>query len=489
MFKKLLLLLLITLSTSLHAQYTTPGTGVHWSLDDLITNAPEAISLSDGTYTIMQDITISLTDTLAIETDAAIEIEPDVLITVAGSFISDADAITITAVNTAMPYEGFRFEDTSSGYFRNTAINYGGGIRVLTGNFEMDSCSMSYHVSGAATGSVISFSIGSPVVTNSTFTFNDLPALSSGANQEVSAIFTNNYLEANNQSNSNRPQINMGPGGNDTIRIIGNTIIGDPALDQVGGISASSLLGNVNKFIIDNNTVRNNRYGITVLGGNSSGYIRGNILEDNNTQGDPMLGGSGISLNASGEPTMNIIASDNQIRRNLWGITVIGSARINLGNTDEEDYNPGNNVFSENGNGDQTYALYNNTALTIYAMNNCWIEGEELTAENVEEVISHQTDDSTLGQVIFTPFGCSTASIPDFVSNSPLIYPNPSNGNVTIEIPEAATLEIFNLSGQKIAENILIPGINIINTELSAGVYLLKTNMQSSTYNSKLIVE
>ena len=489
MFKKLLVLLFFTFTTVLQAQYTTPGTGVHWSLDDLIANAPEAVSLSEGTYTISQDITVAINDTLAIETNVFVEIAPEVLITIAGSFISDAEDISITAVDIEQPYEGFRFEDTSYGYFRNTTINYGGGIRVLTGNFEMDSCSMSYHVSGAATGSAISFSTGSPIVTNSTFTFNDLPALSSGANQEVSAIFTNNYLEANNQSNSNRPQINMGPGGNDTIRIVGNTIIGDPALDMVGGISASSLLGNVNRVIIDNNTVRNNRYGITVLGGNSSGYIRGNILEDNDTQGDPMLGGSGISLNASGEPTMNIIASENQIRRNLWGITVIGSASINLGNTDEEDYNPGNNIFADNGNGGQTYALYNNTALTIYAMNNCWIEGEELTAENVENVISHQVDDNTLGEVIFTPFGCETMSVPDYTYNSPVLYPNPNTGNFTIEVPESATVEIFNISGQKVSQSQLTSGSNNLNVNLASGIYIVKTQMNKKTHNSKLIIE
>ncbi len=487
MYKKILLLLFICFTAQ--AQYTTPNTGVSWSLDDLIANSPESVSFTDGIYTINQDIIIADTDTLAIEDVAAIEIAPGVLITVEGSFICDAEEITITASDSEQPYEGIRFEDTSYGYLRNTSITYGGGIRVLTPDFEMDSCTVSYHVSGAATGSAVSFSAGSPVVANSTFMFTDLPALISGANQEVSAIFTNNYLEGNNQSNSNRPQINMGPGGNDTIRITGNTIIGDPSLDQVGGISASSLLGNVNRLIIDNNIIRENRYGITVVGANSSGYIRGNIIEDNDTQNQPMLGGSGISLNASGEPTMNIIASDNQIRRNLWGITVIGTARINLGNTDEADYNPGNNVFAENGNNGELYALYNNTEYTIYAMNNCWIEGEELTAENIEEVIAHQEDDDTLGEVIFTPFGCGNLSNPDFTLISPSVYPNPSKGAFTIEVPESAIIEVYNLSGQKVNQSQLTQGQNNIVMDLPTGIYLLKTNMQSKIYNSKLVIE
>ncbi|RYD75875.1 MAG: hypothetical protein EOP53_15765, partial [Sphingobacteriales bacterium] len=74
------------------------------------------------------------------------------------------------------------------------------------------------------------------------------------------------------------------------------TIIGDPTKIMVGGIAASSLLGNPNKVVIDGNTIRDNRYGITVVGANSSGFIRNNIIEDNDTQNSPNLGGSGISI-------------------------------------------------------------------------------------------------------------------------------------------------------------------------------------------------
>ncbi|MEZ4792091.1 MAG: hypothetical protein R2783_01010 [Gelidibacter sp.] len=41
------------------------------------------------------------------------------------------------------------------------------------------------------------------------------------------------------------------------------------------------------------------------------------------------MGGSGMSLDTS-SGGMDIIASGNEIRRNLWGITVIGQASINL---------------------------------------------------------------------------------------------------------------------------------------------------------------
>ncbi len=135
-------------------------------------------------------------------------------------------------------------------------------------------------------------------VNNSRFTFNDYPALGSGANQLVSAIITNNYIEGNNISNGNRPQLNMGPSGADTLRIVGNTIKGNRALTRTGGISSSSLLGITNRARIENNIITDNRYGINFQGATSSGIIKGNIIENNNTENNPNLGGSGIWVSA-----------------------------------------------------------------------------------------------------------------------------------------------------------------------------------------------
>lgn len=489
MKQKLLLLLLLFSFTYSNAQYTTPNTGVTWNFDDLLANAPSAISFTGGIYTLSQNLTIAANDSLVIDNDATIHINADIQITVQGNLTIDSDAVTITATNAATPYNSIIFETNSSGYLRNATINYGKGIRVSTGNFEMQSCSMSFHIQGTTTSAAITFSTGSPLVNNSTFLFNYYPAFSSGANQTVSPTLSNNYLEGNNQSNTNRPQINMGPSGADTLRIVGNTIKGDPTKIMTGGIGASSLLGGQNKVIIDNNIITDNRYGITVVGASSSGYIRGNIIEDNDTQNSPNLGGSGISLSASGATTMNIIASNNQIRRNLWGITVIGTARINLGDTNTATFNEGGNVFADNGNTGQTYALFNNTALPIMAMNNCWIEGTTLNATNVENVISHQVDDPALGLVTFTPFGCDALSSPDFELSNLVIYPNPSNGKVNIDMLENGTAKIFTINGLHISDLALNAGTNSINLNLPSGIYLLKTEVGNKNSTTKLVIQ
>ncbi len=488
MMKKLLLLVLTCIPFVNYAQFTTPGTGVNWGLDDLVINAPAGvITLQDGIYTLSQNLTIAANDTFSITENAELRIDSGVLFTVTGTFLTTAENFTITASNTTAPYETIKFDETATVELRNTTINYGKGIRVSTGNFKMYNSSMSYHISSSTASAALTFSTGRPLVDGSRFTFNVSPAFGSGANQEVAATFTNNYLEGNNSSNSNRPQINMGPSGNDTIRIIGNTIKGNRALIMVGGISASSLLGNPNKVIIDNNTITDNRYGITVAGANSSGYIRGNIIEDNNTQNLPQSGGSGISLNAAGATTMNIIASLNQIRRNLWGITVIGTARINLGSTDEATFNEGGNVFADNGNGGQNYALFNNTALPISAVNNCWIEGATPTVEEVENAISHQTDDPELGVVTFTPFNTCLLGTQNFEQARINIYPNPNSGLVSITLAENGNSEVYNLSGQLVAAFELKSGTNSIPFDLPSGIYLIKTTTATGQFTDKIV--
>src|SRR5690606_20038433 len=101
-------------------------------------------------------------------------------------------------------------------------------------------------------------------------------------------------IEGNNTANSNRPQINMGTTmANEPLQIIQNTIIGDPAMEMAGGIAVANFVGGSINVMIDDNTIQNNRYGITIIGPSNSAFIRNNIIEDNNIQGDPNLGGSG----------------------------------------------------------------------------------------------------------------------------------------------------------------------------------------------------
>ena len=84
-------------------------------------------------------------------------------------------------------------------------------------------------------------------------------------------------------------------------------------------------------------------------------------------------------------------------------MTGTSGPNLNLGNLEDGDnYNPGGNVFINNGNNGVLYDLYNNSANTVYAQGNTW-NVEVQDQESIEGVIYHKNDNSALGEVIFMP--------------------------------------------------------------------------------------
>jgi hypothetical protein len=227
--------------------------------------------------------------------------------------------------------------------------------------------------------------------------------VASGSNVGTKAINRNNYMFGNTTENSNRPQINMGPAGEgDTTYIIGNTVIGNGYV-QAGGIAYSSLLAVPGSVVIDSNIVDKNRYGITLTGSPITGAIRYNTITDNNIQNNPNLGGSGINLTASNSSSNQVaMITGNIISGNLWGITIVGYPRANMGNSDPANFNPGGNQFANNGNGGVLYDLYNNGPVEQYAMYNQWGVATQDSA-SIEGVVNHVVDDPALGRVNFMP--------------------------------------------------------------------------------------
>lgn len=480
--KKISLLFLSLCSAIISAQFTSPGTGVTYNLASLSVAAPNDL-VNFGTYYQMNtDITISAGDTLLMNEDTTLKINGGKQLTISGTYNTNAGNFLITAIDPLVVFKGIQFNAGSNITMRNTTLEYGGGIRVSTGNFLMSNCIVKYFKAGLVTGGAMSFSTGTPTVTDSQFIENDQPAFSAGANITVSARFLNNYLFKNSKNANKRPQINMGPGGIDSLKIIGNTIIGDRTMTVNGGISASALLGGVNRFQIENNTIKDNSFGITSSGATSTGIIQNNIIENNNTITDPMLGGSGISLTSTGV----VVINGNQIRNNFWGITLLGSAKANIGDSQI----PGNNIFKNNGNGGSVYALFNNTANPISAINNCWREGEISDYNMVESVISHQFDDAALGLVNFSPFLCGIAL---GTNNSEVsknnIYPNPSNGTFNIIAENAGNITISDASGKLIYSGKFIKGNNTISVKAKSGVYFLVQQSEGKKSTSKLMIK
>ena len=485
--KNLITTLFLLTSVLMSAQFTSPGNGTVYTLTSLSAAAPTVLVNNGTSYTMTSNVIISAGDTLLMDENTTLIMNNGVKLTISGIYNTTATALTIKSPTPTETFNGIQFDASSSVLIKNTTLEYGGGIRVSTGNFLMENCIVRYFKSGLVTGGAMSFSTGSPVVKDSQFIENDLPAFSSAANATVSATFQNNYLFGNSKTNTNRPQINMGPAGNDSIKIINNQIMGIRTHTMVGGVAVAALIGGPNKFRIQANTIKDNRYGITIAGTLSGGYIKNNIIENNDTQGQPMQGGSGIAMNStSGAVT---IISGNQFRGNLWGITLQNNAQVNLGDDSPGVNSPGQNIFSNNGNGGQLYALFNNTPSPVSAKFNCWRENELATPAMVEDVISHQADDPALGLVTYTPFNCAVMSTAEANPLKFSFYPNPGNGIINLQMQEVGNIVIRDAAGRVLLSKNVVKGHNEISTGLSPGNYLMTIIGRNGQSTVKLIVK
>ena len=171
----------------LYGQYTTPGEGTVFTLNDLILTEPSVVELSGtGEYILTSDLTISATDTLLIEGSIVLKINPDILITVFGNLTTGSglpDPVLITSNDPAQPYNGFRFEEGSQIRLNKTVFEYGGGFRVNTGHFEMSHCTVRYMSEGQGNLGAVSFSTGNPIITFTHFFKNCLLYTSDAADE------------------------------------------------------------------------------------------------------------------------------------------------------------------------------------------------------------------------------------------------------------------------------------------------------------------
>lgn len=472
-------------------QFSTPGTGVHWTMDSLSLYSGGVVLLDVDGYLIIDDLIVSETDSVSILNAGTVIVSPSRIISVFGYIETGGDpGLLITSNSFTNLYGGIRIESGAEAIFRNTEFSYGGGIKCISGNVLFESCNISYQQNIATSGAAIDLFEGSPVIMGCTINNNQGSAISSPGNIQCTPTIIGCTIEGNNTENSNRPQINLGASGTGLAIIQDNIIIGNPEHDQAGGIAVASLFGVPSNVWIQGNTVRDNRYGIALFGNGIIGTIRDNIIIDNNTQGDPILGGSGINLNGSN--SSSAVVAGNTISGNLWGVTVQNDFQLDMGNPDITADSEGDNTFSENGNGGVTYAIYNNTPSPIPAVNNCWIADVMSSETEVEEVIFHAPDDASLGLVDYSPFQCGIVSGLDEVEQEMVqIYPNPSSGNVSLSWiidDRAILLELFTMDGRLLFSS--TQRVNTIDMEgYPSGLYLLKASNSNESHVLRLIKE
>ena len=441
----------IGLVSMLNAQWTSPGNGTIYTLPDLVSVSDGVVTNTGTVFSINNDLTISANDVLKIDHQVSKIDARNVLITINGSVIC-TNTERVKFYGTQTEHFSIRFENATNCELKTMYFSDGAGIQVIESDVDFIDCKFVYFTRDYCS-SVINFMNCNPLIEDCYFLLNEGPAIGSPANGQGSPRILNCQFDSNVNS-SNNPQINLGPGSEDTIFIVGNEIDGTYATWHAGGISIADLMETGStKVLIKDNIIKEGRYGYNQQGYTISSVITNNQFINNHHDDNPITGGSGISIYGINENNKAVIRN-NVITGNLWGITVINAADVNLGT--EDDW--GNNQIHDNGNGGVIYDLYNNSSCDITAVGNNWGTSN---ANEIEEHIYHQYDDPEFGLVTFIPF-IDVDDVDETTASAFEVWPNPAQGRFIVE--GKGRMTITNALGQTLfsreidgKENIALP--------------------------------
>jgi hypothetical protein len=417
-------LLLSLCSSELIGGYTTPNTGVNWTLDSLVVYSGGTLTGSFPNYTLNDTLTIAQNDRLTIRAGAIISVAQGTgkgftVFGILRATGTQTDTIVVRGiVSTAGSHRGFRFDDTSVdsscilSYCRIQdavdAVYCFNANTTITHTLFTNNSSNGVRCYGA-----------SPTVSYCTFVENRQSAIT--ANVNSSPLIEHNVFARNNSQNTSaRNQIAIGGQGTNNPIIRDNEIY-NLSYYRAGGISLVTLSStDVCNAIVENNYIHDNSFGIVIQGLSAGGtlrpIIRYNRIENNRINPDSMNSGSGIAIYVGG-PTNAPIITGNTIKGNYWGVTCVSSTGLanspkpNLGDlTNPDTSDDGWNIFINNNNGGRTYQLYNNGTQDISAQNNYWGSGDSVI---IESYITHRPDSAVFGTVNYRPFGIRGLGRPD----------------------------------------------------------------------------
>ncbi|HRD58397.1 MAG TPA: hypothetical protein PK504_10125 [Ferruginibacter sp.] len=392
------------------AVYSTPGTGVNWTLTDLVSNSGGIVTFDGTNYSFTDSVTISTNDVFRIETNETVLFNAQVVFKINGTIIiNPPTGVLFSPVSTAAPFRGVWLELSAGSSIKKLTYEYASSFRLSDSSPLFENCIFRFNNSATTlSNGTLSLFRSSPTIINCSFLNNYRAAIQGGANIENAPKIYNSIFTGNNSSNQNVPHINLGGSGADTTKIIGCTIT-NPGGIRTGGIGFLPLA--TLHTLIENNHIANNRYGISLQGGSTiNAMVRYNYIAFNNIENNPNLGGSGIAF-AGGSSTshQNSIVTGNTIEGNLWGVTIlalsggvpISGSMPNLGNINNSDTSDnGKNRFINNTNASTPgIDLYNNSIDPIFAMGNYW---NTATEAEIEPKIFHQADNAAHGLVTYS---------------------------------------------------------------------------------------
>lgn len=424
-------------------QYSSPNSGKNWTLDSLVANSAGVITKSGNTYRFSQNVTIETSDTLRCLENTTIEIDSARDFRIFGTLIiNPPDSVVMRARVSGKNFRGMEINNSPGTIIRKLHQYEGGGNRLLNSSILIDSCRFLFNNTAASSNAVNVFQ-SSPTIRNCYFYRNVGSAIGGGANILNSPKIIRCKLVENVSGNTNRPQINLGASTSDSILIVDTEITG--LYTMAGGIGIFPIGSSF--FRIENCQIKNNRYGIVCQNGTNRGIIKNNLIENNNIQNNPNLGGSGINFN--GSPVV-VTVQGNTIQGNLWGITIQNLAKPNIGRLSPDTSNIGLNIFRNNGNGGQTYHIYNNTPDTIFAQNNDFGVFDSLS---VEATVFHKPDLSSLGVLVYSPWLMQPLGFTSEFSETGVLhfYPNPALEFVILNpVPKDRTLQLISPDGRSV---------------------------------------
>lgn len=392
----LFLIAIFAIVIDVHGQWVSSGDGTTYTMPDLVDVTEGVVTVGENGFVINADITISANDILKIDDQVERIDAAEILVTINGSMVcTNTDRVKFYGLNETHHFS-MRFENATGCNIKKMYFSDGAGIKVIDSDVTFDDVKFVYFTRDYSNAVIDIFNCD-PVIKDCYFMLNHGAAISSPANGQASPQILNCDFDTNVTDNVNTPQINLGPGGNDTIRIVGNEVYTIMAQWYVGGVSVADLMGTGStKVLLKDNIIKEGRYGYNQQGQTISSVIVGNQFIDNYHEDNPMNGGSGISIYGT---TVNnkAILRNNVITGNLWGITAIYLHDIDMGT--EEDW--GYNEIHDNGNAGEVYDLYNNSACDIMAVGNNW---GTIIEEEIADHIVDQIDDPSFGLVTFYPY-------------------------------------------------------------------------------------
>lgn len=401
------------------SQAVAQPTGQSYTLQSLSQYAPNAVQCTQpNQYRILENLTLLASDTLVLESSVvSVTVDNGVTLTFNGKLLIEDrnQVLLIQGDSTQNNYFEMRFEDAPQSILFDVHVQYCNHITLINSDIQFDFCEFDHF-----SGHVISFMNCNPVIQNCYFHDNQACAVQSAVNTDGCPKILNNTFYNNVLANANTPQINLGSGTTDTIKIVGNLIRG-VASNMSGGIGIMNISNpNVTKVLLKDNMISNNRYGYTQNGCNISAEIYNNDFWYNNLEVNPNNGGSGISIYGS-DTTCAAKLRHNHITGNLWGVTAIYYHHVDMGTAED----PGYNLLYNNGNNGVEYELYNNANSHLDAVGNYW--GCD-NAEAAEAVIFHQVDNPSYGLVNYQPIYVLEPKISAFsilTENNPQIPVSP----------------------------------------------------------------